>query len=235
MSPRMEAAMRTIPSADDVAREMYQVLSHHKRTGKGIDSGLLEVRSVFSALGATTLPLTGHFSEYLRKFVHPTRFDELILKFRALYPFKEFTFEDGQPTDKSALLDIDPKKGASITSWSKEDFIWACDAHRAAFGPERLEAALTKMFGTKIASAVPPYAYGSLMSGMAQEMACGQAHKVAPSALPYLVEKPTFGKRTTPPALPSPGSAPPTRINPLTGSPMRRKYRDNKTPPPENA
>lgn len=234
MSPKMEATMRTLPTADDVAREIYQVLAHYKRTGKGINAGMLEVCSVLRAMGATTMPVVGHFSEYAAKLIHPTRYDDLILKFRCMYPFREFKFVDGQPTDKSAILDIDPSKGAEIRGWSKDDFLWACNTHRAAFGPERLEGVLTKMFGSKEAATVPPYAYGGIISGIAQEMACGQAHNIPMSSIPYFVEKPTFGKRTTPPTVTrssNQGSLPPPRTDPLTGRVLRRKYRDNKTPP----
>jgi hypothetical protein len=249
MSPRVEAAMRKI-TPEDVAREVYQVLCHFKyKTPGGLPEGVKVVHTIFQGENTTEqvpVPVVGHLVEYVAKFLNPNRFDAMILKLRSNYKFNEFKFDDGSPSNKSAMLDIRSNNGSFMTGWSKDEFLWACNTHRRAFGPERIEAAMTRLFGTKDPNSVPSLAYGTFIAAMAQEMACGARHYIATSKMEYQDSAPAFGKRAVPPrALPPPPKAlpppitttTPTPIDPLTGQPLRRKWRDLRKPPtpPENA
>jgi hypothetical protein len=92
----------------------------------------------------------------------------------------EIFFGDGQPHDKSAILD---SRTGNLGGWTRADFANALNVHQRAFGPYRTGQALVALFGTSDPTRIPSYAYGQIIGALTAEMACGQPHHIPRSPI----------------------------------------------------
>jgi hypothetical protein len=92
----------------------------------------------------------------------------------------EFRFDDGSPHNRSARWDT---RTGKLGGWTRGDFVDTINVHQRAFGPSRTRKVLHTIFGTTDPTRIPDFAYGAIISALAEEMACGQPHNITRSPL----------------------------------------------------
>lgn len=110
---------------------------------------------------------------------------------------KTFEFDDGQPCNS-----YDTRSGR-ITTWTRNDFVWAINAYSKAKGPRQAASIIHQICGMADPTLVPSDAFGRIIGVMTQQLTGREERARAGKYKSNILGR--VGRRTRPPLkLPGP-------------------------------